>query len=429
MILIAFSQTKPASGGKWSFVTSETYDKLRRDCPDSAAVRIRTNDPPHPFKNIRLKETGIVRGPHMEALETSHSFGRKRKGSLSRTLFHIVNSGTVPLSIFSVSGYDNVFRPADSLVFPLILASADTLVFGVWFHPEQHVPYSATLSVASSDTALSPLTLALSGVGHDTLYPRGSKIWSAGLASVGSQGSVNTILPIHDVNGDHIEDVVAYFDDGAIGCYNGNADPEAELLWKKPPSWRSGVCPPVTIPDIDNDGYDDLVAGIFMNATALSGRTGKKVWSTNVAGYISQCNVSYDYNGDGFPDVLVVTSKYDTFFGHEGRISCLNGKTGERMWWLFDYHSYHCVIGAADFTGDGNPDLLVGTGADYASAEGFDGSKSVYKWGKSLNSGQVEDLVRIDDIDEDGIPDFAAATWQGHLFYCSAVSGNVVCPL
>jgi len=401
---------------------------------DSTIAGIHTNDPVNTVQSVKLYGTGIFNGIRMKLLESSHQFGVKRKRSYSRAIFHVVNTGSEPLTIFSITTKTTGFQRDDTLVFPAILPVSDTLQFGVWFYPYQAKYYTGTLYISSNDPVQSSCPVLVNGTGKDSVYALGSKLWSTGLKSLkqGNYGWLLSIMPIQDINGDTIKDLVLYFSNGVTCCINGNADPVPELLWsynRWSPMYSNLALSPEIIPDIDGDGFEDIVCGYHNHAVALSGRTGKEIWIKTLTGDISQVNVKYDFNGDDFPDVIANAYYTNLPPFVEGQVRCLNGRTGITLWSRDFPYPADIGIGVVDFTGDGIPDVVGGSGYPYSNMHGLSGINGHIFWQNlNLETGEIRSMIQTDDINNDGIRDFIAGSqYDGYLNYCSSVTGEVLC--
>ena len=126
-------------------------------------------------------------------------------------------------------------------------------------------------------------------------------------------------------------------------------------------------------PDVDGDGYPDVVAGAPYDdideqvgtARLLSGATGETLhtWQSDLAGDLFGFSVALggDVDGDGRGDVLIGAPHRED---RRGRVTLFSGATGEeiRSWEgpaAFSDFGYSVSFGA-DVDGDTAPDVLVG---------------------------------------------------------------------
>jgi len=207
-------------------------------------------------------------------------------------------------------------------------------------------------------------------------------------------------------------------------------------MWAKelPSSLYSQKCL-VTIDDIDNDGYRDVIVGTAWgdrSIIALSGKTGFQLWKHDTheyggGGWVYQVDVKYDYNNDGFPDVLAVTGNDGNNTGPV-RVYCLNGLTGISIWERRNPESgpLFSVVGVEDFTGDGQPDVVAGGSIQIENSArifGIDGSNGTVIWTNFASGSSTWGVMQLDDINGDGIKDIAAGGFGGMVVLMNAVTG------
>jgi hypothetical protein len=401
----------------------------------STQVTIVSNDPINPTVDVSLSGNGVYSGPHILLSDTTHDYGDRRAGAYSRWFLTITNNGNQPLSINNVTSSSPNFIIDAGLIFPITLATLDQAKIGIWFHPTEGTYYDSDITIASNAQGQNILTVAVQGTGVDTLYPMGTVLWNY-MITAGSDNSPKAIEPIQDITGDSIEDVLVASEDDYIRCFNGNASVSADVMWEKY-VYAGAVYNQnslVTIDDINNDGYRDVIAGIAWgdrSIIALSGKTGEVLWKHDTheyggGGWVYQVDARYDYNNDGFPDVLAATGDDGSDTGPL-RVYCLNGKTGLSIWEDPVGGPVFSVIGVEDFTGDGKPDVVAGASNQQETqgrVYGINGSTGVTFWTYYPSGTSVWALMQIDDINNDGIKDIAAGDYAGNILFLNAVNGN-----
>ncbi len=189
-----------------------------------------------------------------------------------------------------------------------------------------------------------------------------------------------------------------------------------------------------TIEDINNDGIDDVIAGLAWGVRAIkaiSGKTGELLWiyDTHIfgdGGWVYQVWTGYDYNQDGITDVLAATGNDGNNTGPK-RISCLNGMNGEVIWDLNTNGPNFSVFGVEDFTGDGLPDV-IGGGANNSETEGkvygIDGYSGILEWEFTTTGTSVWALEQLDDATGDGIKDIVAGDFSGYIYFLDPTNGS-----
>jgi hypothetical protein len=206
---------------------------------------------------------------------------------------------------------------------------------------------------------------------------------------------------IGDVNGDGIPDLVSTAGYIALGKGNGKFNAPYQYTINDEQEPRN-----VVLADLRNQGLSDIVfSGYFAVSVLLS--EGKGAYEdgikTTVTGGAS-CGAEADFNGDGKPDLAVVTST---------GVSILLG-TGKATS-PFISGSTIAITGAAcvqtgDLNGDGIPDLLVAVNGSPNSLVSYlgngDGTFTLKSTSSTPNSGGA---VVLADFNHDGKLDFATS--------------------
>ncbi len=100
------------------------------------------------------------------------------------------------------------------------------------------------------------------------------------------------------------------------------------VVWSYYFGGLSGIIQMRRIPDVDDDGIDDIVLATFTNAaTCLSGATGNPLWFYAMD-FQYDVAVTNDLNGDGYSDVILASGTNNPT---NGAFYCLNGKTGQPL--------------------------------------------------------------------------------------------------
>lgn len=404
--------------------------------PLNAQVSINSSDPVTPVVNVTLTGQGVFNGPHIYLQYTSHDWGVRRAGAYSRWDMPVTNDGNATLTITELSFNDPRFTVDQWVTLPLTIPSTATVLIGIWFHPEEGTGYYGTLTIVSDATGQGSLEVTLEGAGVESDYPIGSQLWSYMISS-GYDNSVKAIVPIQDITGDGVDDVVVGSEDYNIRCFNGNASGQGDVLWTKE-IYSGSVYQQnnlTTIADIDNDGYRDVIVGTTggdRSVVALSGRTGMQIWKHDTheyggGGWIYQVDSRYDYNSDGVTDVLACTGNDGNNTGPV-RVYCLNGLSGTSIWERPNPTGgpVFSVIGTEDFTGDGKPDVVAGASNQQENAGrlfGINGSNGAIVWTNFPTGTSVWGLMQLNDITGDGRKDIAAGDFGGMVLLVNAVSG------
>lgn len=398
-------------------------------------VTINSSDPIHPSTSVTLLGDAVISGPYITVEDTAYDWDERRSGSTSRWYLELTNSGDEDLIVTNIDFSDTHFYLDDGVILPVTLSPLQTVNIGVWFWPTEGIAYSGTMTLTSNDPVQNPFIVSLSGTGISQLYPIGAYLWSY-VISGSFDNSPKSICSIADVTGDGVDDVIVGSEDNKIRCLNGNASGVADVIWTTS-IYAASVYQHnslATIDDINNDGFRDVIAGLAWGGRAIaaySGKTGAELWKHDThnygdGGWVYQVDVKYDYNNDGFPDVLAATGNDGNNTGPK-RVYCLNGKTGIPIWEAQSEGAVFAVIGVEDFTGDGKSDAVAGaTTASETNGRiyGINGTNGAIVWTQTPAGSSTWGLMQLDDITGDGIKDVASGDFAGNIYFHNAVNGT-----
>ena len=400
-------------------------------------VSINSNDPIHPSVAVTLTGNAVISGPHINITTTSHNWQERRKNAYSRWYLNVGNNGNQPLTITALNMTDPGFIVDQGVMLPMNISPLQTSKIGLWFHPTAAGADTGTLKITSNDLTQNPFNVSLAGTGIDTVYPLGTPLWATAITG-GFDNSPKSIHSIPDITGDTVPDVIIGSEDDYIRCFNGNASVSGDVLWETY-IYSGAVYQQNAIAitgDIDNDGYADVIVGTAWgdrSVIALSGKTGAQLWKHDTrdfggGGWVYQVDTKYDFNNDGFPDVLAAAGDDGNNNGPR-RVYCLDGKTGQTIWSRSTQGAAFSVIGVEDFTGDGIPEVVAGsTNASQANGRvfGMDGVDGSIKWTFNPAGSSAWALIQIDDVTGDGIRDVASGDFSGNIYFHNAVTGAQV---
>jgi len=349
----------------------------------------------------------------------------------------VTNNGSQNLIISAIEVDNPAYIIDESVSFPLTINSLATASIPVWFHPQDDIIYMGVLTISTNSPGQSTVYVSTSGSGEVTYYPIGTPLWTYQLSG-GLDPSPKSIVPLVDITGDGVTDIIVGSEDYYIRCFNGNASVSGDVLWEKlipsgPVYQQNNIS---TIDDINEDGYRDVIVGTTggdESIIALSGKSGIQLWKHSTheyggGGWVYQVDSKYDYNNDGFPDVLAATGDDGNDTGPR-RVYCLDGLNGNSIWQRYLAGPVFSVIGVEDFTGDSKPDVIAGaSSADetVGRAVGLDGSNGFQKWSYTTPGSSVWGLMQLDDITGDGKKDVAIGDFSGNLIYLNASTGLLI---
>ncbi|NCS89254.1 MAG: hypothetical protein AUK34_03280 [Ignavibacteria bacterium CG2_30_36_16] len=443
------------------------------------------NDPNFVYSKVRLQGTGVYTAPFIGLSPAQLNYGDKRINSTSYEEIEVINYGSAPLIIDSltVNMYNFYF---DKLVFPVQVDSIDSKIFKVWFRPDMYTGYGDTLTIYSnaSNSNVKKVLLTANVTAFDSSL--GTKVW-AGIIPDNPRTSYNdrtirALKGIDDINFDGVYDLVIASENYWTIAYNGNSSGKSDLLWKfntyrgtnNTGSVDYQWC--LQVADLNGDDTKDVVIGTGGGnefVYALDGFTGEVLWqfgdSVNYAnGDIMGLDVKRDRNGDGIPEVLVSAS------GNEGTgqgrysVYMLNGRTGEEIWridqsaqqklkymvasndiggafgtragssyevvgfdslgniiWSFpSARTPWTVYEIEDIGGDPASDVVVGDigGNVYALSS----DAGIVLWQRSIGNVFIEDLRVVSDVNESGTDDIFVSGIAPACYLLEGSTGDII---
>ena len=190
-----------------------------------------------------------------------------------------------------------------------------------------------------------------------------------------------------------------------------------------------------TLPDVDGDGVPDVLietydaGGVGDHLYLVSGGdtgTPAILWSarpnsgaSDGGGYGDNClAVSPDLSGDGFPDVLLGTA-----WGNRS-VHAFDGRTGAVLWTFDTYDEadsgwVYSVATHPDRTGDGIPEVIAACGSDNDSGYLLSGADGSVIWRFLISLDALSLGISLPDMNGDGTPDVLFTGQDNdHRVYC-----------
>jgi hypothetical protein len=403
--------------------------------PMSTVVTITSTDPVTPAVPVTLTGDGVAAGPFIVTSDDGHDYGQVRIRAFTRWFLTVYNKGSETLIISGIDLSTGTFSLDEAVTLPLEIGVLDSVRIGVWFNPIQELPYSDIMQIISNDPGQNPFNVTLEGSGLDIQYPIGEPLWHYNI-NTEYDNSPKAIAAIADVTGDGVGDVIICSEDDYVRCFNGNSYGVADVIWEHEvyAGAVQGQNDLVTVPDINGDGYEDIIIGTAWgdrSIIALSGKTGQQIWKHDTheygdGGWVYQVDSRFDYNGDGIKDVLASTGNDGNYTGPI-RIYCLDGTNGDPIWECMTGGPNFSVIGVEDFTGDGIPDAVSGSSTSDESEGrvfGIDGSDGSIFWTFNTEGSSVWAVEQLEDINGDQVKDIIAGDFSGNIYYINASNGS-----
>ncbi|MFQ3608111.1 MAG: choice-of-anchor D domain-containing protein [Chloroherpetonaceae bacterium] len=307
---------------------------------------INSNDPTEPQKRLTLKGKGVYEGKYLHLGATVHNFGQRRHNARSSYWLTLENRGTDTLQLVGLTTKSEFFY-VDSvslLSLPLTIAPQLSRQVRVWFKaPPTPGIVSDTLYVISDAQNGVVQRLALQGEGVNVNRQLGAILWQ-GRVPANPETSFQdyspvSMKPIPDINNDGVDDIVLATENYWTMCINGNGSDSMDIFW------------------LFNTGTNNNNTGSVDRVGALQ--------------------IASDLNNDGVADVVIGCG------GGNEEVYAISGKDGRLIWqWaLFDSVNFalgdiNSIDARRDFNGDGVVDILATSSATNSS--GTQGRRTLY---------------------------------------------------
>lgn len=401
------------------------------------AVTVSGNDPVLPQMEISLSGYGLEAGPFISADVSQLNYGSIRVDASKRASVVIQNYGNANLAVTAITVDNPAFYLADNLNLPMNIAPLGMLQIDCWFFPHTTGDITALLSIENGDPNQSPFPIPLSGNAFHAEFAIGEQLWSMTLPD-NFDTSPKAMKHIQDVSGDGMPDLVVCSEDNFVRVLNGNASGTSQIIWER--EIYSGAVYQQdalqVMEDIDGDDYQDIVVGTAWgdrSVVVLSGKTGMQIWKHSTSnygggGWVYQVDATRDYDDDGITDVLACAGNNQDNNGPR-RAYCLNGIDGSVIWEAFLGGAGFAVIAVDDLNNDGISDALAGaTNGDESqgSVKAIDGSNGGVLWTFNTSGSSVWALAQLDDINNDGVKDVLAGSFNGNLYLLDATNGSLI---
>jgi outer membrane protein assembly factor BamB len=407
--------------------------------PDEVAIyeeylTIYNNDPANLQVEVLLAGNGLFDGAYLETVQELIDFGEVRTGSTSRLFLEVKNMGNTNLVFESIDFDHDYFYWDESVEFPVSLNPVQERSLPFWFFPASAGVVNAEMELVFNNPEQSPYTIYVKGFSEEQDYLLGVPLWEHQFT--GSYDfHAKAIMAVPDITGDGVDDLVISTRDNRIRMFNGNSSGNPDILWDIQLGTVEYPKAIALLDDINGDGYHDFVVGTAWGdraITAISSKTGEVIWryQTNQygnGGWVHMLDVKYDFNGNGYLDVLAATGDDGDGTGPR-RVFLFNGKNGEIIWEAPLNSSVYSVLAVEDFTGDGIPDVIAGatSPAQQGKVFGINGSNGNVVWEITTSGTSVWALEQLNDITGNGVKDVIAGSFNGFYYLLDATDGDIV---
>jgi microcystin-dependent protein len=242
-------------------------------------------------------------------------------------------------------------------------------------------------------------------------------------------GAFPTSVAVVDLNGDSIPDIVtANRDDGTVSVLLGNGDG----TFQKQRTFAAGSSASggpfsVAVADVNGDGKPDIItansdgSGYPYHPGTVSVLLGngdgtfqpQQTFPVNVHNLIAPLAVA-DVNGDGKPDIITDSYSYHSH-GYNVNVLLGNGDGTFQPQQTFPVgvHGLSLPLAAADFNGDGKPDIVVANFLNHTFSVLLGNGDGTFQAPQTFPVFPPPTSVAVADVNGDGKPDLVTANADG----------------
>jgi hypothetical protein len=396
------------------------------------------NDPDEETTYVALTGQGVNPEPTLVPDVLYHDFGDVRTGCVADYLLHISNQGYPSLVIDSFIFDDTRFLTTQ--VFPFNIACLDTLSSQIITKAQGYGDYSGILQIYSNDPA-SPCSISLDAHGDTALPQAGDLLWSYNMPD-----NVVCVAPIFDINNDAIPDLaIESYGTNTHGLYHvntfwGNSSGQGVFVWGFGDDTTSGSWGDDCLnqgDDYNGDSVPDIILGTAWgdrSVYALDGLQGGIIWYYDShwfdgeGGWVYSVKPMPDIDNDGIGEVLAGIGGHTSGTAGPRSMYCFSGASGAILWRLQAQDAIGSVCAINDVNGDSVPDAVCGAWGNsldqrvYCVSGASSGVIYTPLWSYNCG-GDVQSVIAVPDMNNDNIEDIIAGTWSDSVFCLSGADG------
>jgi len=400
-------------------------------------ILVLASDPDEETTYVAVQGIGVYSGPVCVLSDTTHDFGNIRLDGVADWHLTVSNQGFSDLEIDSIAFSTADFFSTSSL--PVTLSVFDTLFVQVITRAHAAGTYSGTILLYSSDPA-GPHSVHLEANGVTVTLQGGDLLWS-----VSFPDNVVCVAGLDDITADSIPDIAAesYGTDSYglnhLKTFWGNSWGQGVFVWGVGDESMTGSYGDDCLiqgDDYDQDGMNDILLGTAWgdrSVYALSAADGSVIWFYDShwfdgeGGWVYSVRPMPDIDNDGVGEVLAGIGGHDTYEGPRS-MYCFSGVDGTILWRFQASDAIASVSWIDDVNGDDVPDAVCGAWGNFIDQHVYcvSGASSgvVYTplWSYDCG-GDVQSVVVVPDIDNDGIHDVVAGAWSDSVYCLSGADG------
>lgn len=407
----------------------------------SSNLLILSNDPDEDTVSINLSGRGVFTNPTILLSHSSYDFGNVGVNYVKDFYLKITNEGYLTLTLDSLDFGSEVFFTHNT--FPIHIPTCDTESLQIIARPTQNTLFNTILNIYSNASS-SPSTISLNVLGDYVYFNGGEVIWSYTFPS-----NVCCVAPIDDINNDNIPDVAveSYYPGSErlehLNIFYGNGFDTGVLYWgfgsySQTGSWGDNCL--VQGEDYNIDGTNDIILGTAWGdrkVYVIDVKNKAIIWYYDThlydgeGGWVYDVKAIPDINNDGIGEVIAGVGGNSTPGGGPRCVYCFSGSNGTILWYFRALDGIGSVDYISDVNGDNIVDVICGAFGNSYDKRVFciSGASNgqVYTPIWSYNcGGDVMSCISIPDVNGDGIHDVIAGSWSDSVFCLSGANGSKI---
>jgi len=405
----------------------------------TGSMGIVSDDPDEETVYVTLRGQGVYPIPTLSPSASSYNYGDVRINCVSNWFLRIVNQGFPMLSIDSIKYTDERFF-SGRLTLPISLNCLETTEVQIITRPNVAGSYSGNMLIYSNSTP-NPYNINFLANGISSNLVGGQLLWSYDFTD-----NVVCVAPLVDINNDSIIDVMAesygtnMYGEKHLRTYWGNSSGSGVVQWGIGDNdFTGGYGDDCLIQgdDYNNDGMRDIILGTAWgdrSVYAINSLNGQIIWFYDShsydgdGGWVYSVHTMPDINNDGIGEVLAGIGGNSTPGGGPRSMYCFSGANGNIIWQFRAQDAIGTVNWIPDVNNDGVTDAICGAWGNsydkrvYCVSGASSGLVTTPLWQYQCGS-DVQSVITIPDLNGDGKKEVVAGAWNGTVYCLSGATG------
>jgi outer membrane protein assembly factor BamB len=408
----------------------------------TGSLGIVSDDPVRETVYVSLRGQGVYPVPTLSPSATSYNFGDVRVNCVKDWFLRIVNQGYPMLTIDSIKYNDARFF-SGRMTLPASINCLETTEVQIITRPSVAGSYSGNIMIYSNSTP-NPYNINLLANGIPNNAIGGQMLWQYDFPD-----NIVCVAPIDDINGDSILDVAAecygtnMSGEKHLRTYWGNSSGSGVVQWGiGDADFGGGYGDDCLVQgdDYNNDGVTDILLSTAWgdrSVYAINSLTGQILWFYDShsydgdGGWVYSVHTMPDINNDGIGEVLAGIGGNSLPGGGPRSMYCFSGANGNIIWQFRALDAIGTVNWIPDVNNDGVVDAICGAWGNsydkrvYCVSGASSGLVTTPIWQYQCPS-DVQSVITIPDLNGDDKLEVVAGVWNGMVYCLSGANGTPI---